>query len=82
MTQLQQFENEKRREDPVLWSGPVLASDRLVLASSHGEAVSISPYTGEVIGRLQLPDGVTIAPIVADGVMVLYTDDAELVALR
>jgi outer membrane protein assembly factor BamB len=82
VTQLQQYENEKRKEDPVLWSGPILASDRLVLASSHGEAVSISPYSGEVLGQIRLPDGVTIAPIVADGAMVLYTDDAELIALR
>jgi outer membrane protein assembly factor BamB len=82
VTQLQQYENEKRKEDPVLWSGPVLVSDRLVLASSHGEAVSISPYSGEVLGQIRLPDGVTIAPIVADGAMVLYTDDAELIALR
>jgi outer membrane protein assembly factor BamB len=82
VTQLQQFEDEKRKEDPVLWSGPVLASDRLVLASNHGQAVSVSPYTGEVLGKMELPDGVTIAPIIADGAMVLYTDDAELVALR
>jgi hypothetical protein len=44
--------------------------------------VSISPYSGEVLGQIRLPDGVTIAPIVADGAMVLYTDDAELIALR
>jgi outer membrane protein assembly factor BamB len=82
VTQLKQFENEKRKEDPILWSGPVLVSDRLVLTSNKGEAISVSPYTGDVLGRIELPDGVTIAPIVADGVMVLYTDDAELVALR
>ena len=82
VTQLQQYENEKKKTDPVLWSGPVLASDRLVLASNTGEAVSLSPYTGEILGRVGLPDGVSIAPIVADGAMVIYTDDADLVALR
>lgn len=82
VTQLQQFADEKRKQDPILWSGPILASDRLVLASNLGEALSLSPYTGEVLGRIKLSDGVTIAPIVADSTLVLYTDDAELVALR
>lgn len=82
VTQLRQFRDEKRKSDPVLWSGPVLASDRLVLASNTGEVVSLSPYTGEVLGRIQLSDGVSVAPIVADGALILYTDKAELVALR
>ncbi|MEQ9641104.1 MAG: PQQ-binding-like beta-propeller repeat protein [Alphaproteobacteria bacterium] len=82
VTQLQRFEDEEDKEDPILWTGPVLASDRLVLVSSHGFAVAISPYDGHLLGQMELPDGVALPPIVADGVLYLLTDDADLIALR
>jgi hypothetical protein len=50
--------------------------------SSDGYAEAISPYTGKLTGRVEIPDGTTIAPVVANGIMYLYTSDAELVALR
>jgi hypothetical protein len=60
----------------------VLVSNRLVLASSTGYAVSISPYTGQLLGKVEIPDGTEIAPVVANQTLYLYTSDAELVALR
>lgn len=80
--QLQRYEDEEDKEDPILWVGPVLASDRLIVAGSQGTALSVSPYTGEILGRLSLPDDVSIAPIVANGTLYFLTDDADLVALR
>ena len=44
--------------------------------------VAISPYTGSILGSLWLSDGVTIPAIVADGVLYILTDGAELVAYR
>ena len=35
----------------IRWTGPILVSDRLLLASSEGEIISVSPYTGEVLGK-------------------------------
>ena len=57
-------------------------SDRLVAVSSEGYAVSISPYTGEVLGQIDIPDKAFIAPIVADNMVYILTDDARLTALR
>lgn len=82
VTPLQRWEDEKEKTDPVVWSGPVLASDRLVIASSHGWALSVSPYTGEVLGREKLSDGVTIAPVVADGTLYFLSQDGTLTAYR
>jgi hypothetical protein len=53
-----------------------------VVASSRGEALSLSPYTGEILGRQSLPDGVTVSPVAAQGSVFLLTDGASLVALR
>ncbi len=82
INRLERYENEKRREDPIEWSGPVLTGDRLLVVSSHGFAVAMSPYTGEVLGRIELPERTYIAPIVANSTVYVLTDDAELVALH
>jgi outer membrane protein assembly factor BamB len=82
IARLPQFENVKKRKDPIEWSGPVLAGDRLIVVSSKGAAYSVSPYTGEVLGKIKIPDGTFIAPIVANEMVFVLTDKAELIALR
>jgi len=64
------------------WTGPVLAGDRLVVAGSHGEALSISPYTGEVIGWIPLTRGVFIQPVVAQRTILFLDDSGRLTAMR
>ena len=82
LTQLDRYRNPDARRDPISWSGPVLAGDRLIFVSSLGEAVSVSPYTGEVLGTIDLPDGGLIPPIVANETVYILTEDADLVALK
>jgi len=81
-TSLPQWENEEKKRDPIFWSGPVLAGDRLIVISSEGEAISVSPYTGEALGKTEFPDGVFINPVVADKTLYVLTDEADLIALR
>lgn len=80
--QMPQYEDLENKKDPIIWAGPVLVSDKLVVVSSNGYAQALSPYDGKLTGRVEIPDGTTIAPVVANGIMYLYTSDAELVALR
>lgn len=80
--QLPRWEDPDSKDDPIIWSGPVLVSNRLILASSNGYAESISPYTGQLLGRIEIPDGTVIAPVVANQTLYLLTSDAQLVALR
>ncbi|MCR6631566.1 MAG: PQQ-binding-like beta-propeller repeat protein [Magnetospirillum sp.] len=82
VTQLQVWEDEEEKEGRVTWTGPVLASDRLILGSSLGYLVSLSPYTGEVLGKVSISDGVSIQPVVAGNTMYFVTNDADLVAYR
>jgi outer membrane protein assembly factor BamB len=82
MHQLPQWENMDRKKDPIIWAGPVLVSDKLIVTSSDGYAEALSPYTGRMTGRVEIPSGTVIAPIVANDTLYLYTSDAELVALR
>jgi outer membrane protein assembly factor BamB len=82
VTQLQVWDDEEEKEGRIIWAGPVLASDRLILGSSAGKLISLSPYTGEVLGRLSISDGVTLQPSVAGETMYFVTNDADLVAYR
>ncbi|HTQ12877.1 MAG TPA: PQQ-binding-like beta-propeller repeat protein [Rhizomicrobium sp.] len=80
--QLPRWTDPESRDHPIVWSGPVLVSNRLIVVSSNGYAASLSPYTGELLGRMEMPAGALIAPTVADGTLYVLTSDAQLVALR
>lgn len=67
---------------PITWSGPLLVGDRLLLAGSNGELLAMSPYNGEILGRLQLDAPALVPPIVADGTVYVLTENAELLAYR
>jgi outer membrane protein assembly factor BamB len=82
ITQLNRFEDLEDKSGPIQWSGPILAGDRLIVVASTGDAWSVSPYTGKVLGQIELPAGSFLAPIVADNTLFLTTDDADLMALR
>ncbi|MBI1986239.1 MAG: pyrrolo-quinoline quinone, partial [Rhodospirillales bacterium] len=76
------YADTKKLADPIIWTGPVLASNRLIVAGSHGFAMAISPYSGRIIGQVKLPSGVSVPPVVADGIVYFLANDAELVAYR
>jgi len=66
----------------IVWSGPILVGDRLLLVGSNSQAVTMSPYNGEILGRQSLPGPVVIAPVVAQGNVYIVTENAELLAYR
>ncbi|HCY54497.1 MAG TPA: dehydrogenase [Oceanicaulis sp.] len=82
ITQLEAFRNERRRRDRIAWAGPVLAGNRLLVASSRGELVIINPADGSVQERRNLGDPVFIAPVIANETVYIVTDNGGLIALR
>ncbi|MGH6619025.1 MAG: PQQ-binding-like beta-propeller repeat protein [Alphaproteobacteria bacterium] len=79
---LPRYENPDKKKDPIRWAGPVLAGDRLIVTGSHGEVMTVSPYTGEPLGRMSVPDGILMPPVVAKETIYFLTDDADLIAYR
>ena len=59
-----------------------LVTDRLLVASSRRDIMTVSPYTGEIIGKARLDGPVSLPPIVADGAVYLLTDGGDLIAYR
>jgi outer membrane protein assembly factor BamB len=79
---LPSYQDEKKRKDPMTWAGPALAGDRLIVLSTDGGALSVSPYTGEPLGRDEMSGGGYFAPTIADNSLYVLTDDAKLSAYR
>ncbi len=82
ITQLERYEDPDDLEGLIVWSGPVLASNRLVVVSNQGEALFVSPYSGEILDRMDLPGAVTLPPVVADATLYFLTDSGDLLAYR
>jgi outer membrane protein assembly factor BamB len=83
VTQLPQTEDPDEAAPTALtWRGPVLASEQLFFASSGGDLVMVSPYDGSQTGQFQLPAPAATTPVIAEGVMFVLTEDAELLAYR
>ncbi len=82
VTELPRYEKPDTLEDPIAWAGPVLGSDRLILVSSTGDAVAVSPYNGRMLGSLRLSDSVFLPPVLADEWLLFLTDDGAIVAYR
>jgi outer membrane protein assembly factor BamB len=69
-------------EPGTLWSGPVMVGGRLVLVGSSGDILTFEPTNGTLIGRASLPDGAKLAPVVADGIIYVLTEEGDIVAFR
>jgi len=83
ITDLPRWEDPEKQKDSFTWFSPVLVEDRIVVAGTSEEALSISPYTGDILGRQKLSgQSAPVGPIVADGTLLLVSEDARLLALR
>jgi outer membrane protein assembly factor BamB len=82
MTQLDRFKNEKKKKNPIFWTGPVLAGNRLWFASSEGEIGSASATDGTVTSLTKLGASVTLAPVVANNTLYVLDDKGKITAFR
>jgi outer membrane protein assembly factor BamB len=79
---LPRFEDETKHSDPIYWAGPVVGGSRIIVVSSNGEARSLAPATGQLLGQQQIAANAYIEPAIANNVLYVLTDDATLTAYR
>ncbi|MEM1035642.1 MAG: PQQ-binding-like beta-propeller repeat protein [Pseudomonadota bacterium] len=82
VSQLEQYRKPKDKKGRITYAGPVLASGRLLVASSNGELIAINPETGTELERVKLRDPVFIEPIAIGDKLIVLTDDARLIAIE
>jgi outer membrane protein assembly factor BamB len=80
--QMKAWEDEEAKENRISWAGPIMAGGRLLVTSSFGDMVLLSPTTGDVLQQEELPDGVSISPIISGETMIILTETGELLAYR
>ena len=73
---------DNNKENRIVWTGPLLASDRVVIASSEGDVIALSPQNGETLADIKLGQAIYIEPIAASGKIFVLTDQAQLVAIK
>lgn len=73
---------KKNKRPRIYWSSPVLADNRLILASTSGQAIALNPKTGATIGALKLGSEAVIGPIAVGGMVYVVTEGGDLVAIR
>lgn len=82
ITQLQRWRDEKDKEGPIFWTGPVLAGGQLWVASSRGEVWRVSAGEGSATRFADVGQPVSLPPLVADGYLYLMDDGGTIHAWK
>ena len=82
ISQLPAFRNIEKKKNPINWTGPVLAGNRLIVASTDGQIVSISPGEGAATTMFELNDGISLPPVVAGGTLYILDNSGRISAFR
>lgn len=82
ITQLQAFRDEKDKEGPIFWTGPVLAGGNLWVASSRGEIWKVSAGEGSAQMFADVDAPISLAPVVADQTLYVLDDNGTIHAWR
>jgi len=72
---------DKDEKDPVIGGGIAYSKGQLYVTSGYDEALSLSPATGDIIWRVQIPAPSRAAPTIMDDRLFISTLDNRLIAL-
>jgi outer membrane protein assembly factor BamB len=82
ISQLQRYKDEEDKKGPIFWTGPVLAGGQLWVASSRGEIWRVSVGEGSATFFADVGEAVSLAPIVADGMLYVLDDGGTIHAWK
>ena len=82
ISQLQRYRDAEDKKGPIFWTGPVLAGGQLWAASSRGEVWRISAGEGSATLFADVGAPVSLAPVVADGVLYVLDDAGTIHAWK
>ncbi|WP_310541935.1 PQQ-binding-like beta-propeller repeat protein [Phenylobacterium sp.] len=71
-----------QRQNRPIWSGPLLANDRLLIVGQTGEMVVLNAKTGEITKRVDLKGASIMSPIAMGDMVYVVTEEADLIAIR
>jgi outer membrane protein assembly factor BamB len=81
-TQMPRWQKEKKKSGAIYWTGPVLAGNRLWVANSRGELMTVNAEDGSTHPFAKIGSPVTLAPVVANSTLYLLDDGGRITAWR
>ena len=81
-TDLPRFQNPKRTKGLITWFGPTLVGGKLILVSDRGKMAVVDATTGVLVATSNLSDTASTPASVAQGTVLVLTDDAKLTAFK
>lgn len=82
ITDIGGFKNRKKKTSPIHWSGPVLASGRLIVVNSRGRIASVKADTGEMGAVIKGAAPFSLPPVVANNVLYVLDQKGRITAYR
>ena len=76
-----QLKNQNKKKS-LRWVGPLLTSNQVIIASSEGVILSISPFNGMVLGQINTDHDFTTNPILSNKSIFFTTKKGKLLALE
>ena len=67
--------------EEISWYGPLLSSNKLLLGNSDGQVISISPFTGRLLSKLDLSEELVASPIHLGDQVILISKKGTLFIL-
>jgi len=74
------IEIEKKKKDPIRWTGPILAGGRLIAVNSEGQLVEFSPTVGSTLATTEFKSPLSQPPVVANNRLYILADDGTITA--
>ena len=82
MAQMPRYKVAKKKKGDILWTGPVLAGNRLWLTSSEGDVASAAVDDGKLTKVFHHDTGFTLAPVVANNTLYVLDNSGRVTAYR
>jgi outer membrane protein assembly factor BamB len=82
VTDLPQFENPKRTKGLISWTGTPLIGGKLVTVSTDAHMAILDPTDGKLVSKNEMNAPAALQPVVAQGIMLVLSDDATLTAYK
>ncbi len=82
LAQLPQYRKPKKKSGPIIWFGPVLAGERLVMTNSLGQIVMASPADGSIVQTIETKQPFALPPVVANRTLYTFDQKGQVTAYR
>lgn len=82
VSQLARFKDKEDKTGPIIWTGPIMAGNRLMAFSSDGRVAEINPEKGTLIREWDNGGDIRISPVIAGKTLYLLTEGGTLQAYR